>query len=60
MPPSRERVARTERRRCHTRGKLKMSIDLGAPRTMTRLLYPRLAQRLTAADLHQIYGPTYK
>ena len=37
-----------------------MSIDLGAPRTMTRLHYPRLAQRLTAADLHQIYGPTYK
>ena len=37
-----------------------MSIDLSAPRTMTRLLYPKLAQRLTAADLHRIFGPTYK
>jgi hypothetical protein len=27
---------------------------------MTRLLYPKLAQRLTAADLHRIFGPTYK
>jgi hypothetical protein len=27
---------------------------------MTRLLYPKLPQRLTAADLHQIFGPTYK
>ena len=37
-----------------------MSIDLGAQRTTTRLLYPKLAQRLTAADLHRIFGPTYK
>ncbi|HEY3654732.1 MAG TPA: Tn3 family transposase [Steroidobacteraceae bacterium] len=37
-----------------------MSIDLGAHRTTTRLLYPKLAQRLTAADLHRIFGPTYK
>ena len=27
---------------------------------MTRLLYPKLAQRLTAADLYRIFGPTYK
>lgn len=37
-----------------------MSIDLSAPRIMTRLLYPKLAQRLPAADLHRIFGPTYK
>lgn len=37
-----------------------MSIDLGAQRTTTRLLYPKLAQRLTAADLHRIFGPTHK
>lgn len=28
-----------------------MSIDFVAARTMTRLLYPKLAQRLTAAAL---------
>jgi TnpA family transposase len=27
---------------------------------MTRLLYPKLAQRLSAADLHRIFGPTHK
>ena len=43
-----------------TRGISKVSIDLGARRTTTRLLYPKLAQRLTAADLHRIFGPTYK
>jgi hypothetical protein len=43
-----------------SRGISKVSIDLGVQRTMTRLLYPKLAQRLTAADLHRIFGPTYK
>src|SRR6266436_9357763 len=42
------------------RGISKVSIDLGARRTMTRLLYPKLAQRLSTEDLHRIFGPTYK
>ena len=37
-----------------------MSIDLGARRTMTRLLYPKLAQHLSAADLHRIFGLMHK
>jgi hypothetical protein len=37
-----------------------VSIGLGARLTMTRLLYPKLAQRLSAADLHRIFGPTHK
>jgi Domain of unknown function (DUF4158) len=37
-----------------------VSIDSGARRTMTRLLYPKLAQRLSAADLHRIFGPTHE
>ena len=43
-----------------SRGLSTVSIDLSAPRIMTRLLYPKLAQRLPAADLHRIFGPTYK
>jgi TnpA family transposase len=42
------------------RGISKVSIDLGARRTTTRLLYPKLAQRLSAADLHRIFYPTHK
>jgi TnpA family transposase len=37
-----------------------VSTDLGARRAMTRLLYPKLAQRFSAADLHRIFGPTHK
>jgi hypothetical protein len=33
-------------------------IDLSAPRTMTRLLYPGLPLSLTPTDLHRIFGPT--
>jgi hypothetical protein len=27
---------------------------------MTRLLYPKLAERLTPEDLHRLFGPSYK
>ena len=37
-----------------------MSIDPIAPQAATRLIYPKLEQRLTSADLHRLFRPSYE
>jgi hypothetical protein len=37
-----------------------VSIDPIAPQAATRLIYPKLAQRLTPADLHRLSSPSYE
>jgi hypothetical protein len=37
-----------------------VSFDPIAPPSPTRLIYPTLAQRLTPADVHQLFSPSYE
>jgi hypothetical protein len=37
-----------------------MNIDSVAPQATTRLIYPQRAQRLTPADLHRLFSPSYE
>jgi hypothetical protein len=37
-----------------------VSIHPIAPQAATRLIYPKLAQRLTPADLHRLFSPSYE
>jgi len=37
-----------------------VSIDPIAPQAAIRLIYPKLAQRLTPADLHRLFSPSYE
>jgi hypothetical protein len=37
-----------------------LSFDPIAPPSPTRLIYPTLAQRLTPADVHQLFSPSYE